>query len=297
MVGGETAVIGVPVTAPLRPSPVTRGLVAVGLIVTLLYAVALVIYYLQDEKPEQKPDLQATDKPIVLLQMVEVQPNDHVVTARVELIPSKALLDDRTNVLTEDVAVRVYPSVELGELEFPRGDTPKAATTTLWAIGDPDNWPFDRYTADAVNVEMLVGSGSDRRYVDAELEVWGHIEGWIIEAKPELVLMASVDTATITMDRSGAALAFDLGICLVLISMPVLALFVAVETVRNRRRFLPPLTTWFAAMLFAVVPLRTILPGSPPAGAWVDQILVLWVLIALIVAMGIYIVAWWRQSD
>src|SRR5262249_1494038 len=145
--------------------------------------------------------------------------------------------------------------------------------------------------------EMLVGSGSDRRYVDAELEVWGHIEGWIIEAKPQLVVMASVDTATITMDRSGAALAFDLGICVVLVAMPVLALFVAVETVRNRRKFLPPLCTWFAAMLFAVVPLRTILPGSPPAGAWVDQMLVLWVLIALIIAMGIYIVAWWRQSD
>ncbi|MCV7156811.1 DUF4436 family protein [Mycolicibacterium brisbanense] len=37
--------------------------------------------------------------------------------------------------------------------------------------------------------------------------------------------------------------------------------------------------------------------GSPPTGAWVDQALVLWVLIALIVAMVLCIAAWHRHSD
>jgi hypothetical protein len=48
-------------------------------------------------------------------------------------------------------------------------------------------------------------------------------------------------------------------------------------------------------MLFAVVPLRNFLPGSPPTGAWIDQTIVIWVLLGLAVAMVIYIVAWYRD--
>ncbi|CPC29772.1 transmembrane protein [Mycobacterium tuberculosis] len=37
--------------------------------------------------------------------------------------------------------------------------------------------------------------------------------------------------------------------------------------------------------------------GSPPAGAWIDRAVVIWVLIALAAAMVVYIVAWYRESD
>lgn len=50
-------------------------------------------------------------------------------------------------------------------------------------------------------------------------------------------------------------------------------------------------------MLFAVVPLRSFLPGAPPPGAWIDRAIVLWVLIALVSAMAIYMVCWYRDSD
>jgi hypothetical protein len=50
-------------------------------------------------------------------------------------------------------------------------------------------------------------------------------------------------------------------------------------------------------MLFAIVPLRNILPGSPPPGSWIDQSIVQWVLIALVLAMSLYILAWVRQGD
>lgn len=39
------------------------------------------------------------------------------------------------------------------------------------------------------------------------------------------------------------------------------------------------------------------LAGALPPGAWIDQALVLWVLIALVVAMVLYVEAWWKQSD
>ena len=92
-------------------------------------------------------------------------------------------------------------------------------------------------------------------------------------------------------------LIFDLGICLVLLSLPIMALYVAIQMLRGTKKFMPPFAAWYAAMLFAIVPIRNILPGSPPPGAWIDQALVLWVLIALVVAMVLYIVAWHRYSE
>jgi hypothetical protein len=50
-------------------------------------------------------------------------------------------------------------------------------------------------------------------------------------------------------------------------------------------------------MLFAVVPLRNALPGSPVFGSWIDLTIVLWVLVALVVSMLIYIAAWWRSTS
>jgi hypothetical protein len=48
-------------------------------------------------------------------------------------------------------------------------------------------------------------------------------------------------------------------------------------------------------MLFAVVPLRNALPGSPPFGGWIDMTLVLWVLVVLVISMLLYIMCWWRH--
>jgi hypothetical protein len=44
----------------------------------------------------------------------------------------------------------------------------------------------------------------------------------------------------------------------------------------------------------AVLPLRNALPGSPAFGSWIDLTIVLWVLVALVVSMLLYIAAWWR---
>jgi hypothetical protein len=79
----------------------------------------------------------------------------------------------------------------------------------------------------------------------------------------------------VTLKRSLGPLAFDLGICIVLITLPTLAISPALQMIMRRKAFQMPFLTWYAAMLFAVVPLRNILPGAPPPGAWIDVGLVL----------------------
>ncbi|ETZ88571.1 putative transmembrane protein [Mycobacteroides abscessus MAB_030201_1075] len=142
-----------------------------------------------------------------------------------------------------------------------------------------------------------MGNGVGRRPVPARIEVIGSLGGWRVSTATSQAPAGKGDQTTIRLVRARGTLAFDVGICLVLITLPTMALIVAIETVKGRKKFHPPLTTWFGTMLFAIVPLRNILPGAPPPGAWIDQALVLWVLIALVVAMVLYVEAWWKQSD
>lgn len=101
----------------------------------------------------------------------------------------------------------------------------------------------------------------------------------------------------ITLRRAKGPLVFDLVVCLVLITLPTLALLVAIPMALGGRKFVPPFGTCYAAMLFAIVPLRNIFPGAPPPGSWIDQAVVQWVLFALVTAMSLYIFAWIRHGD
>ncbi len=67
------------------------------------------------------------------------------------------------------------------------------------------------------------------------------------------------------LHRSPSSVAFGTVIVGVLIALAGVGLFVAVQTARGRQ-FQPPMTAWYAAMLFAVIPLRNALPDAPPIG-------------------------------
>lgn len=272
------------------------------LAIFVVYLTSLAGYFwLERNADEVYPgDLSNTSETVVLLEIEAIHPIENRVEARVMVLPEAGLLDREFGTLDTDITVRLYPSTDFGELNFPAGQTPGRVTTSLPAAGDANRWPFDVYMTKTISAEVFVGKGDARRYVPARVEVHGSLYGWDIRsdrAGPETKSGGVDDNATITFWRSRGPLALIAGLCLVLITLPAVALFVAIEMLLGRRKFQPPFGTWFAAMLFAVIPIRSVLPGSPPPGSWVDEAIVLWVLIALASAMVIYVFAWWRRSD
>jgi Domain of unknown function (DUF4436) len=250
--------------------------------------------------PLKPPDLNATSDTIVLVRLEKLDTVANRLAVKVLVIPEDSMFDKRLDVLKTDTAVRMDPPNDLGDLQYPAGKSPAQVATTIEAHGDPNNWPFDSYSTDTMSAEVLVGQGDARQYIPARVEVAGALDGWDVSVKR--VGEASqesdrADNVIITLHRAKGPLIFDLGICLVLFALPALAFAVAIQIALGRRKFVPPFVTWFAAMLFAVIPIRNFLPGSPPPGAWIDQALVIWVLIALVGAMGLYMVTWYRQSD
>lgn len=262
-------------------------------IVGLIYVASLIGYWwVSSSYPSLEPfDPTPAERPVVSIDMDTVHTATNELEISVLLIAPERYIDPTLGVLNTDIAVRLYPWVNLGELKFPKGQTPGSIDATIEADGDADYWPFDTYTTFPVTADALIGSGDDRTVQPADIRFSGGIEGWNIHVEQT---GSDPPASIVELSRHRGTLAFDLGVCLVLMALPAMAMIVAVETLRGRRQFLPPLCTWFAAMLFAVVPLRNILPGAPPPGAWIDQAIVLWVLIALVSAMGIYIVCWYR---
>lgn len=294
--------------APKTPAPgKSRGMrLAIGLAVVLgvivVYALSLfgVNWLATSVPPLPEPDLGTTEDTVVQVRVEKLETVSNRLTVSVLVIPEDSKFDKRLDVLTQDLAVRLYPENDLGDLQYPVGKSPAQVSTQIEADGDPAHWPFDSYATGVISADVIVGTGENRVKEPARVEVIGSLDGWDISVQrvgESSQTTSRPDNVIITLHRARGTLIFDLGIILVLVSLPTLALWVSIPMVLGRKKFLPPFVSWFAAMLFAVVPLRNILPGNPPPGALIDQAITLWVLIALIVAMTLFIVAYRRQSD
>jgi hypothetical protein len=295
---------------PLPPTSDSRGrriAIAFGIVVAIvvIYVLSLIAVHLLAKSAPPLPAVDFTkveaDDSVVSVHIEKLDTVANRLTVNVLVYPKDSLYDKNFGVLTTDAAVRLYPENDLGDLQYPVGKAPAQLSTAIEAQGDPGNWPFDSYKTDVLAADVFTGSGPSREKTAARVEVTGKLDGWDASATrvhdPENSNPDSQDNVVITLHRSKGPLIFDLGIILVLIALPALALWVAIPVALGRTSFLPPMTTWYGAMLFAIVPLRNILPGSPPYGSWIDQAIVLWVLIALVVALALFLVGWWRQRD
>ncbi len=301
-----------PVTLPAAPAPGRRArkprrrhlLLDLSIIggVVVVYVLSLLGYHWLATAPGPLPEpvLNTDDGTVVLVRFEQLHTVANRLDVKVLVMPDSSMIDKHLNVLNTDTSVRFFPQNDLGDLQYPVGKLPAQVATTIEAHGDPGDWPFDSYKTDTIQADVLVGTGENRQYKPGRVEVTGSLEGWDI-AETRVARNPDdpdrPDNVIITLHRAKGPLVFDLGICLVLITLPTLALFVAIQMLTGRRQFLPPFSTWYAAMLFAVVPLRNILPGSPPAGSWIDQAVVIWVLIGLASALVLYIAAWYRHSS
>ncbi len=222
--------------------------------------------------------------------MADIQSNYSVLVANLAVSPGSALLDPQTQHLNEDLSLRVRSVATPTRRTWSKGMLLGVFTVPLTIAGEIEKWPFDRYHSGPIEVEIMRGGG-ETVVERVPVTFVNHLAGWQLDTSNA----NGVGPYRVTVQRSLSAAAFGIVICAVLIAIAGLGLFVAVQTLRDRRKFQPPMTTWYAAMLFAVVPLRNALPGSPPFGGWIDITLVLWVLVVLVISMLLYIACWWRH--
>ncbi|OBK93159.1 DUF4436 domain-containing protein [Mycobacterium asiaticum] len=232
------------------------------------------------------------DGTTVTLDIVSIQPYRNALLGDLTVTPGPELLDPQTGNLKDDLTVAVTSATTPTSRSWPKGTQPGVFPVSLNINGDVSDWPFDSYSSKPVSVNVF--RGSPQTPERASVGFVDRLPGWQLSVQGDKPGGAA-GPYRVDVHRSPSTVAVAVVLLGVLVALACFGLFVAVQTVRNRRKFQPPMATWFAAMLFAVVPLRNALPDSPPFGAWVDVMVVIWVIVALVTAMGLYVSCWWRH--
>ncbi|CAM3882608.1 DUF4436 family protein [Smaragdicoccus niigatensis] len=268
-------------TSPTKPGSRKRTWLIIGLIVA--FCVGLEIFwFVFDEEPVSGGPAISKDEPVVRIDPTDIETTRNIINVQISFIPGNRLTG-ADNKLDETVTLEIDPISQPSDLRFAAGTVPGTITIPFSANGDPKKWPFDKYTI-PFDVYLVTESGQN---IPVTVEIVGLPAGFLHDQHESHHLAFSRPAGTVVS-------AFVL--CAMLIAIAAMAVIVAAQTLRGRRPFYPPMMTWFAAMVFAVVPLRSLLPGAPPIGAWVDRLVVVWVLAALVVSMGVYARCWWKAG-
>lgn len=276
--------------------PGVRRFAIAGLVVLILGTYVALIELYEDTVEGVAPgtlsdSAEAATQSTATLTVEEMQSNYSAVVANLAVSPGPALLDPVTHRLKDDLVLRVRSSAQPSRREYTPGMLPGVFPIPLTIAGHVERWPFDNYTSGPIEVQLFPGGDTTRPPELIPVRLIDHLSGFKVSAAK----IPGQEAYRLSVRRALSTAVFGIVICGVLIAIAVLGLFVAIQTVRDRRKFQPPMTTWYAAMLFAVVPLRNALPGLPPFGAWIDVTIVLWVIVALVIAMLLYIACWWRH--
>jgi hypothetical protein len=294
--------------AVVRPRGRIAVIVGVALLVAL-YIVVVALYAVsgQVEGPS-RPDPDGRHV------QLEIQPQsvDAVgqrIPATLEVTSGGSLDPDNVErgsipVLSDDLEVLVTGTDGTRNVTFPADQVLSPVSLRFIADGEVERWPFDTYTVTSTIFAYRTVDGVAQRLAAPEVFATGSVPGWTMTADLEDLHATietdagrvPVDTLVITAHRSGATIAFGIVLLALMVAMPVLVLIVAITVFRGRRKVEASFMSWMGAMLFATIPLRTFLPGSPPIGSWVDFTIVLWVIGALIAGLAIYVAAWLRWS-
>lgn len=232
-----------------------------------------------------------SDQTVATFTAEEMQPTNGGVVANLAVTPGTEILDPHTHRLKEDLVLAIRSAAQPNRRDFARGTLPGVFPAPLTLAGHPERWPFDQYHSGPIEVQVIHDDAGRNATELVPITFIDHVPGLIVSASQ----IPGQKAYRLTVRRSLSHVVVAVVVVTVLLTLAALALIVAIQTARDRRKFQPPMTTWLAAMLFAVMPLRNALPGAPPFGAWVDVAVVLWVIVALAIAMLIYIECWWRH--
>jgi Domain of unknown function (DUF4436) len=271
-----------------------RGVTA--LVVVACAMTTTVVLYIDSTASQRIPAQGAptSDGTTVTLDVVSISSNYSELVGDLIVKPGPGLIDPATEGLKQDLTVAVTSVTTPVKRTYLKGMLPGVFPVPLTLARDVERWPFDSYYTGPITVTLFTGKAQvpDR----ANVTFVDRLAGWKVDVS-RVNNANALSPYVAKLQRSPSTMVFAIVILCIFVAIAAIGLFVAIQTARDPRRFQSPMTTWYAAMLFAVVPLRNALPGSPAFGSWIDLTIVLWVLVALVVSMLLYIAAWWRATS
>ncbi|MCS5732681.1 DUF4436 domain-containing protein [Herbiconiux daphne] len=283
-----------------------RGPVIALIALAVVVYVVVVLLYAASGRPVSLNADRDADPSVVTVRLAPQSvngPGERIVMDVDIAAPQKLITKDDIT-LNAPLSVIISPVAGAQSIELEEGAIPSSTTVEVNTPGAIENWPFDRYQQSELVVLAYTVVDGEKMPLRTVVEMEGYVSGWsfgAIERPSDYYVVGpdgrqNLDVIDLTASRSGSTMAFGFLLLGLLVVMPALVLTVAILAFTGRRKVEATLMSWMGAMLFATIPLRTFLPGSPPIGSWIDFLIVLWVIAALVTGLVIYVAAWVRWN-
>ncbi len=280
-----------------------RWLLSIGTALIVAIYLLVAVMYANSARAPEGPDIPVDDSPVVALEPVEVLPAKAEINTNVTLGLPDGFTKDAFSI-DEKLTLVIFSETGSRAIDFAKGTT-MLSLTSQYAIradtGNFNSYPLDEYGAH-VGAILSRETPTGKEYIPVDLAVWGDIGGWRVYPGVSPTPHEGVDSDPILavnfvdlkVSRNGSTTTIVVLLLLAMLVACVLAISVAVAVTRQRRKPEATLASWFAALLFALVPLRLNMPGSPPIGVWLDFLIFLWVVLALMAALSTFVLGWLR---
>lgn len=218
-----------------------------------------------------------------------------MLTVRIKLQATPDLLNSR-GLLNEAIDVRVVDDEGVHLVQFESGDPLTAEEISLQMDGDVNNYPYDTYKG---NFSLLAESVSASGKLTPLTLAMGaeHAEtGWFTKYKIQREASDEAKVTVVSMNREPFQIGFALILGALMLLLTLMAVYVGILVITNRRVSDPGVVGWLVGIVFALPFVRLIMPGDPPLGCLLDVEMFAWSMLLSVIAAALAMVAWIRQS-
>jgi hypothetical protein len=235
----------------------------------------------------------AAEPPLDLtLNMVSVDPVRQAIDVRIEAAkPSESRQWQQRSIDPADI-LNLVLHVDDRYLTYhvAMQDSRTKTVLEIGLSGSISGYPLDHYTG-------RLSISATRRDSDVSqpirLTVWPLLSNWNVDIASDEASKASAGIdlrLQVNRPTSFIVMAFAFYAAMALIGLS--GLIIGALVFLGVRPLQPPMTGALAAMIFSIPALRGIMPGAPPLGIHADVLILVWVELAVILGLSLFVVTW-----
>jgi hypothetical protein len=273
----------------------------IAVVIGLLLAATLLYISLFALLHRHKPDVESvfaasgSEPPLDLtLNVLSVDPVREVINVRVEIVAPSESRSWATSLNPADLRGLVV-HVDDRYLTFQVTAEGSGAKSVLEIAleGSINGYPLDHY---AGRLSISASRKGNEASQPIRLTVWPLVSNWNVEmSRSDQTAKTGVDL-NIQVKRPTSFIVMALAFYAAMALIGLSGLAIGTLVFLGVRLLQPPMTGALAAMIFSIPALRGIMPGAPPLGVHADALVLVWVQLAVILGLTLFVITWvWRR--
>lgn len=198
--------------------------------------------------------------------ITKVDPASGVVTVSTEVLGPTGSLADPQGYFNDDSNLYTTTTLQNRAVQIKKEDFFPVVEQRFALDGLVTDYPFDRYTT---NLEYHVWGGPDNHELPITVTLSSTDPFFTIIPTQGVTQEGGVNIE-LKLRRSTPTLVYASFVMVLMLGLAMAATTAAYYALKRRKGLLFPACSMMAAMLFALVPLRNAVPGTPPIGSVID---------------------------